>query len=421
LARDAVLHNKVGVEALALNLCARLAIDGGEPIRSAPWPAWPRFDEDELEASTAVLRSGRVNYWTGEEGRKFEREFADAVGSAYGIACSNGTVAIEIILHALGIGPGCDVIVPSRTFVATAHAVALMGARPVFADVDPDSGNITPQTVLAAMTPRTRGVIAVHVGGWPVEVHALAQLCHEQGIAFIEDCAQAHGAKVDGRSVGTFGDAAAFSFCQDKIMTTGGEGGLVTMARRDLWSRAWSRKDHGKSWDAVYERQHPPGFRWLHESVGTNGRLTEMQAAIGRVQLRKLDAWVQQRRRNAAQLMDRWRTQSALRIPEPPAGVEHAHYRLYAYVEPEALRSDWDRDRVMAAIAAEGVPVNVGSCSEIWRERAFPDLWQPQQPLPVAAELGRTSLAFLVHHTAGERDMDDIAGAVEKVLAAATR
>lgn len=408
------------MQALAVNL-SRLAIDGGQPVRSAPWPAWPRFEEDELEASTAVLRSGRVNYWTGEEGRAFEREFAAAIGAPYGIACSNGTVAIEIILHALGIGPGCDVIVPSRTFVATAHAVALMGARPVFADVDPDSGNITPQTVAAALTARTRAVIAVHVGGWPVEVDALSSFCRERGLAFVEDCAQAHGAKVDGRSVGTFGDAAAFSFCQDKIMTTGGEGGLVVTPRRDVWERAWSRKDHGKSWEAVYEREHPPGFRWLHESVGTNGRMTEMQAAIGRAQLRKLDAWVQQRRSNASRLVDRWRTQAALRIPEPPAEVEHAHYRLYAYVVPEALRPGWDRDRVMAAIVAEGVPVNVGSCGEIWRERAFPEVWRPTEPLPVAAELARTSLAFLVHHTADAQDMDDMATAVEKVLAEATR
>jgi hypothetical protein len=296
-----------------------------------------------------------------------------------------------------------------------------MGARPVFADVDPDSGNVTAQTVEAVLTPRTRAVIAVHVGGWPVEVDALAQLCRERGIAFVEDCAQAHGAAVDGRKAGSFGDAAAFSFCQDKIMTTGGEGGLVVTPRRDLWSRAWSRKDHGKSWAAVYEREHPPGFRWLHESVGTNGRLTEMQAAIGRAQLRKLDTWVKRRRRNAGRLIDRWRTQAALRIPEPCAGVDHAHYRLYAYIVPDALRSGWDRDRVMAAIAAEGVPVNSGSCGEIWRELAFPESWRPSQPLPVADELARTSLAFTVHHTIGDADADDLAAAVEKVLAAATR
>jgi hypothetical protein len=420
MAREIGQRNIGGMEAPAVTL-SRLAIDGGEPVRSAPWPAWPRFEDDELEAATAVLRSGRVNYWTGDEGRAFEREFATAIGCEYGIACSNGTVALELVLHALGIGPGADVIVPSRTFVATAHAVALMGARPVFADVDPDSGNITPQSVEAVLTPRTRGVIAVHVGGWPAEVEALGQLCRERGIALVEDCAQAHGAAVDGRAVGSFGDASAFSFCQDKIMTTGGEGGLVVMSRRDLWSRAWSRKDHGKSWAAVYEREHPPGFRWLHESIGSNGRLTEMQAAIGRVQLRKLEAWVVRRRHNAGCLIDRWRTQSALRIPEPPAGVEHAHYRLYAYVVPDALRSGWDRDRVMAAIAAEGVPVSVGSCGEIWREQAFPEAWRPSEPLPVAAELARTSLAFTVHHTIGDGDVDNLAAAVEKVLAAATR
>jgi hypothetical protein len=408
------------VEAVAL-CTSGLAIDGGDPVRTTPWPTWPQFEPDEVRAAAAVLQSGRVNYWTGEMGRAFEREFAAQVGAEHAIACANGTVALELALHGLGIGPGCEVVVPSRTFVATAHAVALAGARPVFADVDPDSGNLTPGTVEAVLSPYTRAVIAVHVGGWPAEVDALAVLCRHRGIAFVEDCAQAHGAMVNGRAVGTRADAAAWSFCQDKIMTTGGEGGMVTTSRRDVWSRAWSRKDHGKSWDAVFEREHEPGFRWLHESVGTNGRMTEMQAAIGRAQLNKLDAWVVQRRRNAERLIDRWRNQPALRIPEPPPGVHHAHYRLYTYVVPEALAKGWDRDRVMGAIQAEGVPCNVGSCGEIYRELAFPMAWRPASPLPVAAELSTTSIAFLVHHTASDEDMADMAAAVEKVLAVATR
>lgn len=399
---------------------SRLALDGGEPVRRAPFSPWPHFDHDEIAAATSVLRSGRINYWTGEEGRRFEAEFAEHVGAAHAIACSNGTVALELALYGLGIGPGCDVVVPSRTFVATAHAVALVGARPVFADVDPDSGNITPAAVAAVMTPSTRAVIAVHLGGWPAPMVELAALCRRHGWALVEDCAQAHGARLDDRSVGVLGDVAAFSFCQDKIMTTGGEGGMITTSHHDVWSRAWSRKDHGKSWAAVYEREHPPGFRWLHESVGTNGRLTEMQSAIGRGQLRKLDAWVERRRYNAISLSDRWLGHKALRIPEPPAEVYHSYYRLYAHLVPEALRPGWDRDRIVRAVVAEGVPCTVGSCSEIYRELAFPPEWRPQAPLPVAQQLAATSLAFCVHHTMGDEDVDDVAEAVEKVLAVAT-
>ena len=399
----------------------KLAIDGGAPVRSTPWPAWPTFPADEVSAATAVLTSGQVNYWTGTEGRTFEREFAAFVDSPHAIVCNNGTVALELCLHGVGLQPGDAVVVPSRTFVATAHAVALCGGTPQFADVDADSGNVTAASIEAAADTSTRAVIVVHVGGWPAQMAEIRALCDRKGWALIEDCAQAHDARIDGRSVGTFGDVAAFSFCQDKIMTTGGEGGMVTTADTAIWKRMWSRKDHGKSWDAVYEREHPPGFRWLHESVGTNGRLTEMQSAIGRVQLGKLRDWVDTRRANAHRLIERLQAHAALRVPTPAETVRHAYYRLYAYVRPDALAPGWDRDRIMNAVAAEGVPCQSGSCSEIYREKAFPEHWRPQQRLPVTRTLGEQSLCFKVHHTCDTQDMDDVAAAVDRVLHVATR
>jgi dTDP-4-amino-4,6-dideoxygalactose transaminase len=266
---------------------------------------WPVFDDEQIAAAAAVLRSGRVNYWTGEEGRAFEAEFADAVGCRYGIALANGTVALELALRGFEIGAGDEVVVTPRTFLATASCAVACGATPVFADVDPVSQNITADTIRAVLSPRTKAVIAVHLAGWPCDMEPIATLCRERGLKLIEDCAQAHGATYRGRPVGSLGDAAAFSFCQDKIMTTAGEGGMLVTDDRTLWSRAWAYKDHGKSFEAVYERQHPPGFRWLHESFGTNWRMTELQAAIGRVQLRRLPAWLEHRRRNAAILTER--------------------------------------------------------------------------------------------------------------------
>lgn len=405
----------------AVALDPPLAVDGGEPIRSTAWPAWPVFEPDEVEAAAAVLRSGKVNYWTGHEGRAFEREFAEAVGVQHAIACANGTVALELALFGLGIGAGDEVIVPPRTFVATASAVALAGARPTFADICPESGNLTAASIEAAITPKTKAVIVVHVGGWPADMPAIAELCKKHSIAVIEDCAQAHRARIHGASVGSFGDVAAFSFCQDKIMTTGGEGGMVVTRDTELWSAMWSRKDHGKSHAAVYQRAHPPGFRWLHESWGTNGRLTEMQSAIGRVQLRKLDRWVDRRRALAARLLSRLAALPGLRTPIPAAGFEHAHYRAYAYVEPAALAAGWDRDRIMNAMVAEGVPCRSGSCSEIYREKAFEDGLRPTQRLANAQRLGETSLCFTVHPTLEASDIDDIATAAQRVLHVATR
>lgn len=398
-----------------------LAIDGGLPVRTAPMPPWPHFAADEVQAASDVLATGKVNYWTGEAGRAFEREFAAYHGVPHAIALANGTVALELALHVLGVGPGDEVVTTSRTFIASASCAVMRGARPVCADVDRDSQNLTAATVEAVLTPRTKAVVAVHLAGWPIDLDPLLELCRARGIALIEDCAQALGATYKGRRVGTIGDIGAFSFCQDKILTTGGEGGMLTLRDEALWSRAWSFKDHGKSYEAVYHRAHAPGFRWLHESFGTNWRLTEMQSAIGRAQLAKLPGWLATRKRHAERLMACFAAFPALRVPAPPADVEHAWYKCYAFVRPARLAPGWDRDRIMNAIAAEGVPCLSGSCSEIYLEKAFPPEWRPAERLPVARELGETSLMFLVHPTLTDADVEDVCRAVEKVFLVASR
>ncbi|MHB8763270.1 MAG: DegT/DnrJ/EryC1/StrS family aminotransferase [Deferrisomatales bacterium] len=402
----------------------RLALDGGPPVRTAPFAPWPHFGDDEVEAAARVLRSGRVNYWTGEEGRRFEEEFAAFTGAPHAVAVANGTVALELALRALGVGPGDDVVTTPRTFVASASAAAMVGARPVFADVDPDSQNLTAATVRAALTPRTRAIVAVHLAGWPCDLDPLLELARERGLKVVEDCAQALGATYQGRSVGTLGHVGCFSFCQDKILTTAGEGGMVTTSDPALWERVWSLKDHGKSHAAVYGGGPSPPwrFRWLHESLGTNGRLTEVQAAVGRVALAKLPAWLAARRRHAAALAEGLGRLPGLRVPAPPAGVGHAWYKFYAFLRPEALAPGWDRERILQAIWAEGVPALTGSCGEIYREKAFdPPGLRPAEPLPVARELGETSLMFLVHPTLEAEDLHDTCRAVAKVMAAATR
>ena len=395
------------------------------PTRSPQRPVgsrWPQFEEDEIAAAQRVLASGKVNYWTGEEGRAFEQEFAAAHGCRWGVALANGTVALEAALHAIGIEAGDEVVVAPRTFVASASAIIMRGARPIFADVDPKSQNITADTVRAVLTTRTRAIICVHLAGWPCDMPAILHLAAAHRLWVVEDCAQAHGATIAGRPVGSLGHIAAFSFCQDKIMTTGGEGGLVTTNDRDLWAKTWSYKDHGKSWEAVYERTHPPGFRWLHESFGTNARMTEVQAAIGRVQLRKLPGWLERRRSNAGVLLNRCRDLPALRVPMPPGNVAHAYYKAYVFVRPERLRKGWDRDRIMAELIGRGVPCLAGSCSEIYREKAFVAAGLgPAQALPLARQLGETSLMFPVDHTLDTEAMRTVAGAVQEVVTMASR
>ncbi|WP_108444319.1 DegT/DnrJ/EryC1/StrS family aminotransferase [Halomonas denitrificans] len=388
---------------------------------NGPFPPWPDFSEEEVAAVSRVLRSNRVNYWTGEEGRAFEREFAQFANADYAVAVANGTTALDLALHGLGVGEGDEVIVTSRTFLASVSSIVNAGAIPVFADVDRDSQNITADTVAPRITPRTRAILAVHLAGWPCDLAPLTALARRHGLAVIEDCAQAHGARYRGRSVGGLGDVAAWSFCQDKIMSTGGEGGMVTTNDRQLWQRMWAFKDHGKSWEAVYEREHPPGFRWLHESFGTNWRLTEMQAAIGRIQLARLPDWTHQRRHNAQTLWQAARAMPGLRVPSLPDDIEHAAYKAYVFVDPEALAEGWDRDRIQQAVVEGGVPCFSGSCSEVYRERAFDGTgWRPAEPLPVARELGETSLMFLVHPTLGEAEMALTVKVLGEVMARAT-
>jgi dTDP-4-amino-4,6-dideoxygalactose transaminase len=397
-----------------------LAIDGGAPVRTAPLAPWPHFTATDIDAAAAVLRSGKVNYWTGEECRAFEREYAAHVGMRYAVALMNGTVALELALAVLGIGPGDEVITTSRTFIASASCAVMRGAKPVLADVDRDSGNITAETIQPLITPRTKAIIVVHLGGWPCEMAAIMQLAQQHGIHVIEDCAQSNGATYNGKPIGSFGIVNCFSFCQDKIITTGGEGGMLITNDERLWRAAWAYKDHGKSYDAVYHREHAPGFRWLHESFGTNWRMTEMQGAIGRGMLQRLPEMLATRQANARLLQARLEQMPALRVPSTPLHMVNAFYKFYFYVRPEQLHDGWSRDRIMNAITAEGVPCFSGSCSEIYREQAFSAEMRPAHPHPIAHELGETSLMFMVHPTLTLRDMEDVCAATEKVLAVAT-
>ncbi len=389
---------------------------------NTPFAPWPSFTQEEADAVSRVLLSNKVNYWTGTECREFEKEFAAWSGTQYAVALTNGTVALDVALKALNIGPGDEVIVTSRTFLASASCIVTAGAVPVFADVDAQSQNISADTIRAVLTPRTRAIICVHLAGWMCDMDPIMALAEQHGLAVIEDCAQAHGARYKGRAAGSIGHIGAWSFCQDKIMSTGGEGGMVTTNDPALWSRMWSYKDHGKSHDAVYHRQHAPGFRWLHESFGTNWRMIEMQAVIGRIQLRRMPDWQHKRTENATRILDALDATGWFDVPRPAAEYVHAWYRAYAFVRPERLPEGWNRDRIMNQMVALGVPCYSGSCSEVYLEKAFDHTgWRPVERLPVARQLGETSLMFLVHPTLTEADLDRTLWAIAQLQALATR
>ena len=382
---------------------------------------WPRFEQDELDAVQKVLESGRVNYWTGEQCKLFEKEFAAFHHCEHAISLANGTLALELAIYAFDIADGDEVIVPSRTFIATASAVVARGATPVVADVDENSGNITVETIDKVRTCRTKAIIPVHLAGYPCAMNDIMEYARSHELTVIEDCAQAHGAECDGQKVGSFGDAAIFSFCQDKIMTTGGEGGILLVKDEVRWKKAWAYKDHGKNYDIAHKCESRQGYRWLHESFGSNYRMTEMQAAIGRKQLVKLPHWLERRMENANMLINRLSSNCLVRFSTVPSNYKHAYYKLYCYIQKDFLKHGWTRDRIIKEINKLGVPCYSGSCSEIYLEKAFSNLKPyPKDRLTVAKALGEASLMLPIDHTVSSESIIFIADVVESVLVRAS-
>jgi dTDP-4-amino-4,6-dideoxygalactose transaminase len=386
-------------------------------LLNTPFSSWPSFTEQEIDAVSNVLRSNKVNYWTGQESRSFEKEFADFSETKYAIALANGTLALDLAFASLDLQKGDEVIVTSRTFIASVSSIVNAGLTPVFADVELDNQNISAGTIEAVLTNKTKAIVCVHLAGWPCEMDDIMALANQHDLYVIEDCAQAHGAKYKGRSVGSIGHMGAWSFCQDKIMTTGGEGGMLTTNNEEIWRKAWAFKDHGKSYQAVYETDHPPGYRWLHESFGTNWRLTEMQSAIGRIQLQRMVSWTESRNKNAQRILNVCRQYPFLYVPKMPKYIEHAFYKCYVFIKPECLPTGITRDDIIAKIVDQGVPCYSGSCSEVYQEKAFDNTgYQPSAPLKNAERLGNISLMFLVHPTLTTQEIDKTCNVIVNVL-----
>ena len=384
---------------------------------------WPHFEAEDLEAVSEVLKSGKINRWTGDKNILFEDALGRASAAKYAIAVSNGTSALELALVGLGMRPGDEVITTCRTFMASASCVAVRGGIPIVADVDADSQNITAETIEPLITPKTKGIIAVHLMGWPCDMDPIMDLAKRRGLWVVEDCAQAHGAVYKGRPVGSIGDVGAWSFCQDKIITTGGEGGAVSTNNRDVYLKMWSYKDHGRDYDLVFNKKHPEGFRWYLESFGTNMRMTEMQAVLGIRGFKNLPEWHARRTANAKILSEAISKIPCARVPVRPGSIEHANYKFFFFTRPEALKSGWSAARVISEICARKIPAFSGTCWNISQENCFKKvgLSKSGSELPVAALLRDTSVMTLIHPTLGNSEMEFAAEQICGVLKAACR
>lgn len=391
---------------------------------------WPSYTAKEIGYVKRVLSSNKVNYWTGNECRKFEKEFAEYSHSKFAVALANGTVAIDLALKAIDLQKGDEVIVTSRTFIASVSSIVNAGGKPIFADVCLNSQNFRSENITKLINQKTKAILCVHLAGWPCEMDNIMKIAKKNNLFVIEDCAQAHGAKYRGKSVGSIGHIGCWSFCQDKIMTTGGEGGMVTTNRKKLWEKMWAYKDHGKSYNAVYKKKHPDKFRWLHESFGTNWRMTEIQASIGRIQLRKMNQWTKKRNNNQNTIWKNCESLDLIRVPEFNKkswkffhdGNIHAAYKCYIFIKKDILKTGWSRDKIVIEINKLGVPCFSGSCSEVYLEKAFARSGlRPKVRLKFAKELGETSLCFLVHPNITKKEIDLTCKSINSVAEKATK
>jgi dTDP-4-amino-4,6-dideoxygalactose transaminase len=381
------------------------------------YPPWPSYGDEEISAVDHVLRSGKVNYWTGSDCCDFEERFASWADCRHAVSLANGTIALELALQCLGVTKGDEVIVTPLSFIASASCVITAGATPVFADVDPETGNLSAATIKAAITEKTRAVIAVHLGGIPCDMDPIMELAALHGFYVVEDCAQAHGARYGGRSVGSIGHVAAWSFCQDKIITTGGEGGMVTTNDTALHDIIWSAKDHGKNVLLRKQRDLSMPFCETYQSIGSNGRMSGIQAAIGLVQLGLMDEWHKRRVRNSHQLRDAIGGIAGLASIPWRNGIETAAYRETLHVRPEMLAKGWTRDAIVQELRAQGVPCSSGAAAELHRAPAFPPHPNGKSPdTPAAAALAARSIAFCVHPTLEPAHMDAIASSVRAIM-----
>ncbi len=381
------------------------------------FPTWPHYSLEEIQKVNDILVSGKVNYWTGDEGKSFEKEFSIFSHNKYAVTLANGSLALSAAYLALGIKNQAELITTPRTFIATSASAYLLKAKPIFADVDINSGCITAEFIEPLISIHTKAICVVHIGGWPCDIEPICKLAKKYGIYVIEDCSQAHGAQINGKSVGSFGDVSIWSFCQDKIISTGGEGGMLTTNSRDIYDKVWSFRDHGKTKNSIKIKNKSNEFRFIHENFGSNFRLTEIQSAIGRIQLRKISETNKIRANNADILFKTLSKIECIRIPLPEKKFRHGWYKFYCYLDFESIKESWSRQKIINEINKLGYPAFSGGCSEIYLENCFLNAnLSPNKRLKNAKLMGETSLMFVVHNTISIPKMKEYAEVIRKIL-----
>ena len=390
---------------------------------------YPFFDKNSINRVTKILRSGKVNYWEGIECNKFEKEFSKYLNNKYSVSLCNGSVALELGLKALNLKKGEQVIVTPRSFIISASAVLNLGLIPVFSDVD-DNGNINITNIIKIFNKKIKALIVVHLNGLSCDMDPILKFVKKRKIFLIEDCSQAHGAVYKGKKVGSLGDLSTWSFCRDKIISTGGEGGMISTNKKNLWHKIWSLKDHGKNFKRVFYQKHKTGFKWLHDDLGSNYRMTEMQAALGREQLNTLDKQIKTRnfiaRLYINGLKDYFIKSDILKnldlkcesCPLKKNKIKcnkctHSFYRLNLFINKKKI----NQIKLIEQFNKKKIECTVGSCPEIYREKIFKNLGIYQKKrLQNAKLLGESSIMFPINPNKSLTKIKAEINSIKKIL-----
>lgn len=404
---------------MALTQPAALALDGGSPVRTRPWPEWPVWDEEDVAAVAAVVRSGRWGSGGGTRGREFAERYAALHHARFAVPTTTGTHALEIALRAAGVRAGDEVITSPYTFIATGSAIVQVNGVPIFADIDPDTLTLDAAAAEAAITERTRALVAVHIAGCPANMDALTELARRRGLALIEDAAQAHLAEWKGRRVGAIGTAGIFSFQASKNLNAG-EGGIVLTDDEEVYENAWSLHNVGRA---------RTGGAYEHRMVAGNYRMTELAAALLLAQCRRLEEQTRRRNENGRYLARRLAEIEGIVPAQRDSRVTQHAYHLFVFrYHPEGF-AGWPRERFLQALRAEGIPCSPGY-APLYRSSAWV-LNTETHPFPARVDYAGLHLP-VVEQACGEAvwlmqnlllaepgEMDDVVEAVRKIQRAA--
>lgn len=376
---------------------------------------WPSYSLKEANDVKQAIIKSNLNYWTGKETLKFEKKFSNFFGLKYALAISNASTGLDIAIKALNIQKNDEVIVSPKSYYSSVSCIIKNKAKPIFIDVNLNSHCFDENKIEEKITNKTKLILCVHLGGFPCNMKKIKKIAKKYNLFILEDCSQAHGAMIGNKFVGTFGDISVWSFCNDKIISTG-EGGVISSNKKKLFKKIWSLKENGRDYDAVYSKKHKFGYKWIHNHLGYNYRMTEMQAILGLNQLNKLNKNISIRNYFYQQIIKNYENFEAVKFQKIPKSYTNSFYRLYAIVNLNFIKSEWDRDRLIKYLNKIGIDCNVGSCSELYKEKGIKKYFKNNHILPNAEILSKNSIAFNIHHKCSEKYIEFVWKSLNKTI-----